>query len=124
MNEISKYVVVLGASNNPERYSYKAVKMLKEYGYTVKPVHPSGSPVDGTPTLKTLKEISLPIDTVTVYVNPKIAKEYISDIITLSPRRVIFNPGTEDKGLIETFEKHGIECIEACTLVMLKTGVF
>jgi len=124
MAEISKYIVVLGASNNPERYSYKAVKMLKEHGYTVKPIHPSGNPVDGVPTLKTLKEISLPIDTVTVYVNPKIAKEYVPDIITLSPRRVIFNPGTEDKILIETFEKHGIECIEACTLVMLKTGVF
>jgi predicted CoA-binding protein len=64
------------------------------------------------------------IDTITLYVNPDLLKNYIDEIIRIKPRRVIFNPGTEISEIEEIFEKQGIQTIEACTLVMLRTGQF
>jgi len=117
-------VAVLGASPNEERYSFKAVQMLKDHGHTPVPVHPKGHVVDGITALKSLTEIGEPVDTLTVYVNDKISSSEEGNIVKLRPRRVIFNPGAENKNLKERLDQEGFETVEACTLVMLRTEQF
>ncbi len=117
-------VAVLGASPKEERYSFQAVRMLKERGHVPIPVHPAGHTVDGIEGVKSLGNITVEIDTLTVYVNEKISSQQEGLIISLSPRRVIFNPGAENDTLAEKLRESGIETIQACTLVMLRTGQF
>ena len=119
-----KTVVVLGASNNPERYSYKALKMLTEYGYKTIPVHPQLKDIDGVEVKNSLDDISEDIDTLSLYVGPEKVVALIPDIVRLNPKRVILNPGTESKELKDALEKAAIPYIEACTLILLKTGQF
>ena len=117
-------VAVLGASPKEDRYSFKAMRMLKEHGHKPIPIHPAGHTVDGVPGLKSLSEIDQPVDTLTVYVNSKISGDLKDDILKLNPRRVIFNPGAENEELAEVLESAKIEVVMACTLVMLATGAF
>ncbi|MCC6837882.1 MAG: CoA-binding protein, partial [Bacteroidia bacterium] len=77
--------------------------------------------VDG---LKSLRDITEPVDTVTLYVSPKNLMPQLEDLLALKPRRVIFNPGTEDQAIQETLEQAGIHVVEACTLVLLSIGQF
>jgi hypothetical protein len=114
-------VAVLGASPNEERFSFKAVRLLKENGFNPIPVHPKGHSVDGVVGLKSLTEIDKPVDTLTMYVNAKISDGEYDNIINLNPRRVIFNPGAENSNLAEKLNKSGIEIVVACTLIMLNT---
>lgn len=115
---------VLGASPNEERYSFRAVRMLKEYGFIPIPVHPAGHTVDGIVCVKSLSDIEKEVDTLTVYVNAKISDNEYDNIIKLNPRRVIFNPGADNWVLANKLKEKGIEVIHACTLVMLRTGQF
>ena len=117
-------VAVLGASSNPERYSYKAVKLLAEHDYCVFPVHPSKRPIDGIQCYASLGDIGREIDTISVYMSPRNSTPLIDQIIAANPRRVILNPGTENPELRERCQEAGIEVIEACTLVLLNTGQF
>ena len=117
-------VAVLGASPKEDRYSFKAVRMLKEHGFKPIPVHPKGHDVDGVPGVKSLTDIDRDIDTLTVYVNAKISDGELEHILKMNPRRVIFNPGAENENLATRLEEAGIEVVRACTLVMLRTGQF
>jgi uncharacterized protein len=117
-------VVVLGASPNPERISNMAVKMLIERGYAVIPVHPARATVCGIVSVRSMTEIEPKVDTLTVYVNASISKTLTADILRLQPRRAIFNPGAENAELQDELQASGIEVVNACTLVMLKTGQF
>ena len=117
-------VAVLGASPKEDRYSFKAMRMLREHGHQPIPIHPAGHTVDGIAGLKSLSEIDQPVDTLTFYVNSKISSGLKDDILKLNPRRVIFNPGAENDELAEILESAGIEVVIACTLVMLATGAF
>jgi predicted CoA-binding protein len=117
-------VAVLGASPKEERYSFKAVKMLKEHEHIPIPVHPAGHTVDGVAGVKSLDDIDDPIDTLTIYVNAKISDSEFDRIMKLKPRRVIFNPGAENESLAEKLENRGIEVVRACTLVLLRTDQF
>ena len=117
-------VAVLGASTNEERYSFMAVRMLREYGHKPIPVHPAGHVVDGITAVKGLDGIADSIDTLTVYVNPKISSGEFENILKLKPRRVVFNPGAENSELAEKLKTAGFEVVEACTLVMLRTEQF
>ena len=117
-------VAVLGASPNEERYSFKAVRMLKEHGFNPIPVHPRGHNVDGVPGLKSLNDIDNQIDTLTIYVNANISSGEKDNVIKMKPRRVVFNPGAENDDLGKILSDEGIEVVKACTLVMLKTGQF
>ncbi len=116
--------VVIGASTNPERYSFKAVNMLLEYGHEVIPVGiKKGSIAD----IKIINE-KIPIDnvhTVTMYVGKPRQKEYYDYIIkTLNPKRIIFNPGTENDELADLARENNIEAHEYCTLVLLSTNQY
>ena len=121
---MSKNVIVLGASHKPERYSYKAVELLREKGYNPIPVHPRGIPVSGIPARVSLHEVEEEVDTISVYVNKNISLPMKDEIIKLKPRRVILNPGAENKPLAAELGRQGIQAVEACTLVLLKTGQF
>lgn len=115
---------VLGASPKEDRYSFKAVHMLKEHGFTPIPVHPAGHTVDGVPGVKSLQDLPDDIDTLTMYVNASISDGEYDSILALNPRRVIFNPGAENPELAEKLRSKGIEVVEACTLVMLRTDQY
>jgi len=117
-------VAVLGASQNPDRYSNMAVRRLREAGHRVIPVNPALEEIEGIPVAKSLGEIKDPIDTLTLYVGPQRSAPMIHDILRLAPKRVIFNPGTESKELATALDRANIPHLEACTLVMLQTGQF
>lgn len=118
-------VVVIGASSDKSRYSYKAMEMLGEYGHKVIPVHPREEVVLGKEVVHNLGELAgQNIDTVTVYVNPAISDKYEKDLLAIHPKRVIFNPGAENPKLEQTLSEHGIKVLNACTLVLLRTGQY
>ena len=117
-------VAVLGASNKPERYSLKAVRMLREKGHTPYPVHPNLPEVDGIPAWPSLQAISDPIHTVTVYLSARNQQSIAEPLLKSDVRRVIFNPGAENPELAEQLTQFGKEVIHNCTLVLLATGQF
>ncbi len=117
-------VAVLGASNKPDRYSYKAVRMLRDKGHTPYPVHPALAEVDGLPAFPSLRAITVPVDTITVYVAPQNQQPIANELLNSGASRVIFNPGTENPALAEQLRQRGKAVIEACTLVLLTTGQF
>jgi len=117
-------VAVLGASNKPDRYSFKAVRMLREKGHTPYPVHPVLAEVDGIPVWSSLEKIPEPIDTVTVYLSPRSQEAVAEALLNSGARRVIFNPGAENDELAGRLRQRGKEVLYACTLVLLTTGQF
>lgn len=122
-----KEVAVLGASNRPERYSSMCMTLLAEKGHRAIPVNPRETMVHGQYCYQDLKELKKNhpnLDTLTLYVNPEISSSMQKDILDLAPRRVIFNPGSENGALEAVLKKQGVECVEACTLVMLRTNQF
>jgi predicted CoA-binding protein len=120
-------VVVLGASDKPERYSYKAMLLLAQKGHTPLGVNPKLDSIAGlacVANLRAAKEKMSAIDTLTMYVSPELSTPLLNDILFMKPRRVIFNPGSENDELMEKLEKAGIEVEAACTLVLLNTAQF
>ncbi len=116
-------VLVLGASPNPARYSHKAVRMLLRYGHDPVPVGIREGDIDGKTIIKGKPQVE-GVHTVTLYLNPQRQQDYYEWILSLSPRRVIFNPGTENPEFKQILEQRGIETVENCTLVMLANGLF
>jgi predicted CoA-binding protein len=116
-------VAVLGASDNPERYSHQAVILLQEHGHHVLPVHPALGSIAGLPVVKDLAALP-PVDTLTLYVGAARLPAMAEEIVSLRPGRVIFNPGTESPELQAALTAADIPWQEACTLVMLRTGQF
>ena len=117
-------IAVLGASPKPERYSNMASRLLQSHGFALFPVNPARPVVCDFPCFASLSEIKDAVDTLTVYVSAGISTGLEKEILALKPKRVIFNPGSENPRLQETLRKNGIKVIEACTLVMLNTGQF
>lgn len=117
-------VVVLGASPKPARYSNKAVRALVEHGHRVIPVHPLLKKIAGVPAVRALSCVTVPVNTLTLYVGPGRGKELLQEMISLKPDRVIMNPGTESDEIEEVLTGKGIPVLRACTLVMLRTGQF
>ncbi len=117
-------VVIVGASNKPDRYAYRAMQSLLQHGHDVVLVHPTLAEIEGHPVLPDLNQVSGPVDTVTLYVGPAISSNLAAALIALRPRRVLFNRGTENPALQSQLSAAGIACEEACTLVLLATGAF
>lgn len=118
-----KKTVVLGASENPSRYSYLAIQSLRRHGHPVVAIGRKAGMVNDVPLTKE-KEPATGVDTVTLYLNPTHQQEYYDYIVSLQPKRIIFNPGTENDELISIARKNGIQPMEACTLVLLSTGQY
>ena len=117
-------VAILGASNNPEKYSYKALKLLREKGHEVFPVHPALKEIEGLKVYASLADLPKPVHTLTLYVSPEISSKMTSQILASSPRRILFNPGAENTELETRARAQGIQALEACTLVLLHTDQF
>jgi predicted CoA-binding protein len=120
----NQVVVVLGASPKPTRYSNMAVRQLEAKGYRVIPVHPTAERIGDLPVRHSLRDIAEDVHTLTLYLGPLHSRAQIEDILALAPKRVIFNPGTESPQLDSRLKAAGIECVHACTLVMLRSGLF
>ena len=118
-----KKTLVLGASDNPARYSNLAIKKLRRYGHPVVAVGRKDTTVDDVKVEKTHAPFE-GVDTVTLYLNPLHQKEYYDYILSLNPKRIIFNPGAENNELVGLANQKGIETINACTLVMLSTNQY
>lgn len=118
-----KRTLIIGASNNPERYAYKAAERLLQYGHEIELLGLRNDSVFGQ-VIDTEKKAFENIDTVTMYVGPQRQDEYFEYIISLKPKRVIFNPGTENPNFEALLAKNNIESEIACTLVLLGTGQY
>ncbi len=118
-----KKTVVIGASDNPERYANMAVRKLKKYGHEVIAVGLKDGMIGEVQITKERKPIA-DVDTVTLYVGPQHQPDWYEYILSLKPKRIIFNPGTENSEFEKMARDQGIETPEACTLVMLSVGDF
>ena len=117
-------VAIIGASDKKHRYSYQAVMLLKEKGHDVYPVHLRVKEIEGIHVYESVRDIKQPIDTVTMYVGKEFSQRIAEDILAKKPKRIILNPGAENPELERQAKRNGIETINACTLVMLRTGQF
>lgn len=118
---MKRKTLVLGASENPDRYSYRAVLTLLQHEEEVVAIGLKAGEINGvkiqigTPTIEN-------VDTITLYIGSKNQPEYYDFIFSLMPKRIIFNPGTENQTFEKMAEEKGIEVLNACTLVMLSIG--
>ena len=120
-----KKTVIIGATTNPSRYAYLASEMLTEYKHEIVPVGIKTGEVFGKPILDIRKKPSVEeVDTVTLYIGPQHQEEWYDYIFSLKPKRIIFNPGTENPEFEERAENLGIEVVEGCTLVMLRSNQY
>jgi uncharacterized protein len=118
-----KKTIVLGATTNPERYAYKATVQLKRAGHEVIPVGIKKGDIEGT-TIQNGTPQYKDIDTVTLYLNPQNQIPYYDYILSLAPKRIIFNPGTENIELMHLARHKGIDTEAACTLVLLSLNEY
>jgi predicted CoA-binding protein len=119
----NKKTVVLGASTKPERYSYKAIESLVAKGHSVLAIGQNAEEVSGIKIQTKLIPIKN-IDTVTLYLNPLRQRDYYNYIIEAKPKRVVFNPGTENPQFYQLLQSNGIAVEVACTLVLLATNQY
>jgi uncharacterized protein len=119
----AKKTLVLGASSNPERYSFLAINKLRTHHHPVVALGKKLSTVADV-TVQTEPSPVKDLDTVTMYLNPENQKNYYDFVISQHPRRVIFNPGAENPEFEKMLQDKGIETLEACTLVLLTTGQY
>jgi predicted CoA-binding protein len=118
-------ILILGASNNPMRFSYMAANALADRAYEIIPVGLKKGTVAGRSILDIRSRPKIDdVHTITLYMNPQNQSGYLDYILSLNPGRIIFNPGTENKELIDLANQQGIEVIVDCTLVMLRSGYF
>lgn len=115
--------LVIGAPANKERYSYKAIYSLVDKSHQVVAIGAKKGMAFDIP-IETEKEDFHAVDTVTLYLNPKTQVEYYDYILSLKPRRVIFNPGTENPEFYKILKSNNIEFEVACTLVLLATNQY
>lgn len=118
-----KKTLVFGASLKPNRYSNLVIHRLVDSGVETLAYGLREGEVSGVNIINKVDKIS-DIHTITLYINPKRQKEYYNRIISLAPKRVIFNPGTENPEFYKLLENSGIEVDVACTLVLLSTGQY
>lgn len=114
---------MLGASSNPARYSYVALNRLRNAGHEVAAIGKKEATVADVHIHKEPLPLT-GVDTVTLYLNPENQKQYYDYIVSLHPKRIIFNPGTENEELEKFAAQNNITAIEACTLVLLATGQY
>jgi predicted CoA-binding protein len=119
----NKKTLVLGASENPGRYSNMAIKRLTSQGYDVVAIGKRKGKVGDVEIITDLPQMD-DIHTVTLYLNPTNQKPYYDYLLSLKPKRVIFNPGTENLELERKMSSKNTNMLEACTLVMLSTGQY
>ena len=122
--EKKRNVAVLGASPKPDRYSNQAVRLLASFDYRPIPVNPAYDEIEELPCFPNLGAIDAPVHTITLYLGAARSTPLIDEIVAAKPQRIILNPGAENEELAAAASGAGIEVVEGCTLVMLRTGLF
>lgn len=121
----NKKTVIIGATTNPSRYAYLAAGMLTDYHHDIVPIGIKKGEVHGQPILDIAQRPTIAdVDTVTLYIGPQHQPELYDYILSLKPKRVIFNPGTENPEFEKKVEEAGAEALEACTLVLLRSNQY
>ena len=118
-----KKTLVIGASHNPERYSNIVIKRLLDKGHEVLALGKKPGTIEGVP-VHTTREDFRDIDTVSLYLNKDNQRDFYDYIISLKPRRVIFNPGTENPEFYDLLMEQGIEVDLACSMVLLASDQY
>lgn len=118
-----KKTLIIGATNNSSRYAFLAANRLTAHGHDIINVGIKNGEVAGVP-IERAGKIHSDVDTITLYVGPQHQADYFDYILQTKPKRIIFNPGTENSELESLAEENGIETMEACTLVLLSTGQY
>lgn len=120
-----KKTLIVGATANPSRYASMAANMLNDYGHEIVPIGIRKETVLGKEILNLREKPNLTdIDTITLYIGPKNQPEWYDYLLGLKPKRIIFNPGTENDDFEKMAEAQNIEVVEGCTLVMLRTNQY
>lgn len=119
----NKKTLLLGATAKPDRYAFRAINALTQKGHTVLAIGQNTGEVAGV-KIHTKAVPVKNIDTVTLYLNPNRQRDYYNYIVEAQPKRVIFNPGTENPELYQLLELNNIEVEVACTLVLLATNQY
>jgi predicted CoA-binding protein len=118
-----KKTVVVGATTNPSRYAYMAAERLTQQQHEIVPIGIKKGEVFGKSILPIREHPKIvDVDTITMYIGPRHQPEYYSYLLDLKPKRMIFNPGTENNELMTMATAQGIEVVTGCTLVMLGVG--
>ena len=118
---MNKRTLIIGASDNPERYAYQAAVMLQSYQHEIILLGKRNGEVRGIKII-TGRPLLTDVNTVTLYINPSHQKDWYKYILDMKPSRVIFNPGTENAELEHLLRENNINTETACTLVMLSVG--
>jgi predicted CoA-binding protein len=118
-----KKTVIIGATPNTSRYAYMAAERLTEHEHEIVPVGIKRGEVFGK-SIQAIREYPIinDVDTITLYIGPRHQPEYYDYLLSLKPKRIIFNPGTENEELMALARKHDVEVVSGCTLVMLGVG--
>ena len=120
-----KKTIIVGATTNRGRYAYMAAEMLTEYGNEIVPMGIKRGKVVGQEILDIRKKPAIAgVDTLTLYIGPDHQPEWYDYLLSLKPKRIIFNPGTENDEFQRLAAKQGVEVLEACTLVMLRSNQY
>ena len=121
--QLSKRTLVVGATPKMDRYGFKATQLLQDYDHEVIPYGIKKGTI-GTLEIQNQWPEKESFDTITLYINPKLQEQYNQKIIDLNPKRIIFNPGTENEELVRKAQKNKIQTLNACTLVLLRTNQY
>lgn len=121
--QLSKRTLVVGATPKMDRYGFKATQLLQDYDHEVIPYGIKKGTIGTLEIQNQWPEKEL-FDTITLYINPKLQEQYNQKITDLNPKRIIFNPGTENEKLVRMAQKKGIQTLNACTLVLLQTNQY
>ena len=122
---MGKKTVVVGATPNQSRYAFLAANMLREYDHNIVPMGIKQGEVAGEEILDIRKRTAInDVDTITLYIGPRHQPEWYEYLLSLKPKRIIFNPGTENDEFEKLAESRGIEAMQACTLVLLRSHQF
>lgn len=122
---MSKKTVVVGATPNTSRYAFLASEMLASYQHPIVPIGIKTGEMLGQPILNINDRPTISdVDTITMYIGPQHQAPYYEYLLSLQPKRIIFNPGTENPEFEKLAEESGVEAMEACTLVLLRSNQY
>lgn len=120
-----KKTLIVGATTNSARYAYLAAEMLTEYGHEIIPMGIKKGLIFDKEILNIREKPQVVgVDTITLYIGPEHQPEWYEYLINLKPKRIIFNPGTENRDFEQQAKASGIEVLQACTLVMLRSNQY
>lgn len=114
-----KTVAVIGASSDRTKFGNKSVRAHQKAGYTVYPVHPRETEIEGLRVYRSIRDVPDPLDRITLYIPPGAGELIIGDIAKKTPKELFFNPGSESPQLLERARSLGLNCIQACSIVDL-----